>query len=171
MGSHCQRLGITTAVNDGDGFVFGPDGMARWGLYGAAGLLLRHTDQAGTCRYLVACRSAHVHHGGTWGIPGGALRRGETPEDGARREAEEEFAGIPDYVVADVIVTDYGGWTYSTVVADVAELVDLEPATWEHTRARWVTLDELAHLPLHPGFATSGERLVLIVNGFGSRLR
>ena len=40
---------------------------------------------------------------------------------------------------------------YSTVVADVAEMVTLEPVTAENTASKWVTLDEMAHLPLHPG--------------------
>jgi ADP-ribose pyrophosphatase YjhB (NUDIX family) len=76
---------------------------------------------------------------------------GESPEDGARREAEEEFAPVPGYTVAEVIVYDAGGWSYSTVVADVAAPVTLEPVTWEHTQTRWATLGEMARLPLHPG--------------------
>ena len=145
--------------SSGDGWVSADDGELRWGLYGAAGLLLRHIDQDGTVRYLVAKRSPHVHHGGTWGIPGGALNRGETPEDGARREAEEEFAPVPDYVVADVILEDFGGWTYSTVVADVVAPVTVEPASWEHTRTRWATVEQMTHLVLHPGLAGLMPRL------------
>ncbi len=95
----------------GDGWVMAADGELRWGLYGAAGLLLRHTDEAGDCQYLLGRRSPDVHHGGTWGIPGGALHRGEAPEAGAQREAEEEFGPMPDYVVAQVIVEDAGGWS------------------------------------------------------------
>lgn len=135
------------------------DGELRWGLYGAAGLLLRHTDDAGTRRYLLARRSAGVHHGGTWGIPGGALNRGETPEDGAQREAGEEFAGIPAYRVAGAIVTDFGGWSYTTVVADVVSLVVVEPITYEHTEARWVSVERMARLRLHPGLVGLVPRL------------
>ncbi len=167
MGAYRERLGTAAAVKglarmptlSGDGWVLAADGEPRWGVYGAAGLLLRHTDEAGVARYLVARRSAEVHHGGTWGIPGGALHRGESPEDGARREAEEEFAGVPDYVVAEVLIYDAGGWTYSTVVADVISQVPLEPVTWEHTRSRWATVAEMTHLPLHPGLAALLPRL------------
>lgn len=142
----------------GDGWVLAADGQPRWGIYGAAGLLLRHTDEAGVRHYLVARRSAHVHHGRTWGIPGGALHRGESPEDGARREAEEEFGSMPAYAVAEVFVDDAGGWTYSTVVADIAALVNVEPITCEHTAARWATLDEMADLALHPGLSRALAR-------------
>ena len=108
--------------------------------------------------FSVIC-SAYRYHGGTWGIPGGALHRGETPEDGARREAVEEFGTVPDYAVAEVIADDARGWTNSTVVADVATPVDLEPVTWEHTTARWVTPEEATHLPLHPGLSVAGLAL------------
>ncbi len=79
----------------GDGWVLAADGEPRWGLYGAAGLLLRH-QEPGVTRFLIAERAPQVHHGGTWGFPGGALHRGEKPEEGARREAQEEFVGVPD---------------------------------------------------------------------------
>ena len=72
----------------------------------------------------------------------------------ARREAEEEFGTLPPYTVAEVLVdrpVGAGGWSYSTVVADVAEMVDLDPVTAENTAGRWVTVEEMAHLPLHPG--------------------
>ena len=161
MGARGKRLGPAVTVRTssrqdevlGDGWVVAADGELRWGIYGAAGLLLRHTDEVGEYRYLVAMRSPHVHHGRTWGIPGGALHRHETPEDGARREAEEEFGPMPDYEVAEVIVHDFGGWTYSTVVGDVVTLDMVEPVTYEHTEARWVTHEEVTHLPLHPGLA------------------
>jgi ADP-ribose pyrophosphatase YjhB (NUDIX family) len=140
----------------GDGFIVGTDGVERWGLYGAAGLLLRHTDDAGTIRYLLAERSALVQHPLTWAYPGGALRRDETPEAGAVREFAEEFGVRPTYAVAEVIVDrpeGGGGWFYATVVADVAEPVTLgRVTTWENTgRVCWATRAEMAVLRLHPG--------------------
>ena len=155
---------------DGDGFVTGPDGIPRWGLYGAAGLLLRHTDEQGVTRYLLAERSRYVMEPGTRAFPGGALRRGEAPEAGALREAEEEFAAIPPHTVAEVIVDrppGAGAWFYATVVADVdrdgVRVTDsiLEPTTWENTGAcRWVTPEEATRLPLHPGVAGLLGRLL-----------
>ena len=38
-------------MSDDEEFVVGPDGVARWGVYGAAGQLLRHTRRQ-RCRPL-----------------------------------------------------------------------------------------------------------------------
>ena len=75
----------------GDGFVRAADGKPRWGIYGAAGVLVRHVD-GDEHWYFLARRSEHTHRGGTWAIPGGALDHGESPLEGALRELEEEIA-------------------------------------------------------------------------------
>ena len=62
----------------GDGFITVADGTPRWGRFGAAGVLLRHSD-GNDVAYLLALRSLHCHRGGTWAIPGGAIDEGETP--------------------------------------------------------------------------------------------
>jgi 8-oxo-dGTP diphosphatase len=49
-------------------------------------------------------------------------------------------------------------WTYTTVIADAAELLDTVPNR-ESAELRWVVEDQVADLPLHPGFAASWERL------------
>lgn len=149
----------------GDGWIAGTDGIARWGVYGAAGLLLRHTDHHGITRYFLAERGPYVHHPGTWAYPGGALHHGETVEEGARREATEEFGTLPPYVVAEVVVDRpvcAGGWFYATVVADVGDEATLEPVTHENTSGRWFSAEEMNRRPLHPGIAVppwpSGDR-------------
>ena len=60
-------------------------GHLHWGAQGGAGLLLRCAPERGKVLYLLVQRSRWVDHGGTWGIPGGALHEGETAESGARR--------------------------------------------------------------------------------------
>jgi 8-oxo-dGTP diphosphatase len=136
-----------------------------WGRYGAAGLLLRAPRPDGTPAVLLQHRAVWSHQGGTWALPGGARDSHETPEQTAVREAREE-AGLPAErlsVRATVItaeVTGIGGthWTYTTVVADADELLHTVPNR-ESTELRWVGEDEVAALPLHPGFAASWQRL------------
>ncbi|GFG73485.1 NUDIX hydrolase [Mycobacterium botniense] len=149
---------------DGDGWVVS-DGVAYWGRYGAAGLLLRAPRADGTPAVLLQHRAQWSHQGGTWGLPGGARDSHETPEQTAVREAREE-AGLPveqlsvraTVVTAEVFGAGGSHWTYTTVVADAAELLRTVPNR-ESTELRWVGEDEVAHLPLHPGFAASWPRL------------
>ena len=49
-------------------------------------------------------------------------------------------------------------WSYTTVIADAPELLETTPNR-ESSELRWVAEDEVADLPLHPGFAASWERL------------
>ena len=50
------------------------------------------------------------------------------------------------------------GWTYTTVIADAPELLETVPNR-ESSELRWVAEEEVAELPLHPGFAASWDRL------------
>lgn len=140
----------------GDGFIRVADGTARWGLFGAAGVLVRHGE-----RVFVAQRSLHCHNGGTWAMPGGALDLDETPLDGALREFAEEIGHrLTEYEVAEVHEDDHGGWSYWTIVLDVAEPFD-PPAElhWETADVAWVTFDELARYELFPAFRATLEKL------------
>ena len=135
----------------GDGFVQLADGSRRWGLYGAAGLLVRHVDgDTGAVSYFVALRSQHTHMGGTWAVPGGALTHSESPVEAAVREFREEVGMIlsPERV-AHIHEDDHGGWSYWTIVVDVDERFPLPTTTnWETAEVRWATEEELATLPL-----------------------
>lgn len=148
----------------GDGFVVLADGSRRWGLYGAAGLLVRHLDATtGVPSFFVALRSPLTHMGGTWAVPGGALAHGETPVEAAMREFREEVGlEVAPGQVALVHEDDHGGWSYWTVVIDVAERFPLPTAVnWETSEVRWVDGDELAALALLAPF-----RATLTVLGF-----
>jgi 8-oxo-dGTP diphosphatase len=150
---------------DGDGWVVSESGAHYWGRYGAAGLLLRAPRRDGTPAVLLQHRAVWSHQGGTWGLPGGARDSHESPEETAVREALEE-AGLPAerLAVRGALVTaevaGIGGthWSYTTVVADAAELLHTVPNR-ESAEMRWVAEDEVADLPLHPGFAASWQRL------------
>jgi 8-oxo-dGTP diphosphatase len=150
---------------DGDGWVVSDTGAAFWGRHGAAGLLLRAPRPDGSAAVLLQHRAPWSHQGGTWGLPGGARDSHETPEQAAVREAHEE-AGLPANqltVRTTVITAEVSGsggacWSYTTVIADASELLETTPNR-ESAELRWVAEEEVADLPLHPGFAASWQRL------------
>lgn len=126
-------------------------GHLHWGARGGAGLLLRHVSAQGGASYLLQLRSKSVDYGGTWGIPGGAIRDGETPEMAARREAEEEIGSLPPYRVTGIEVQDCGGnWKFYIVAADVADDF-LAYCVRETDATGWFTLADMHVLLLHPG--------------------
>ena len=147
-------------VTSGDGFIVLADGSRRWGRFGAAGVLLRHRDHDGDW-YFLALRSAFTHKGGTWALPGGAIDLHETPEQAAVREfAEEIGVALEVYELAHIYEDSHGGWSYWTVVLDVAERFDPPPSfNWETEDARWVHHTELSAMPLFDAFAVTIARL------------
>lgn len=143
---------------DGDGWTRCGQGHRHWGIYGAAGLLVRHGDHV-----LLQHRALWSHHGGTWGILGGARNRGESAERAALREAGEEAGLDPAAVtVAGHFVDDHGGWSYVTVIARATTAMPLTALTQETIEMRWVPVGEMHGLPLHPGFAASWPRVAAV---------
>jgi 8-oxo-dGTP diphosphatase len=143
----------------GDGFITLADGTARWGKFGAAGVLVRCGD-----RHFVAQRSLHCHNGGTWAVPGGALDLDETPLEGALREFAEEIGiRLSDYDVVTIFEDDHGGWSYWTIVLEVPEPFE-PPAVlhWETAATAWVTAEELLGMELFPAFRAALRHLGVV---------
>jgi 8-oxo-dGTP diphosphatase len=135
-------------------------GHRHWGRFGAAGLLLRARRPASPPLILLQHRALWSHHGGTWGLPGGARDRGETAMQTALREAAEETTlEVATLRVETSLVDEHGGWSYTTVVAATPEPVRIHTRGAEGLAVRWVPEDEVTHLPLHPGFAATWPRL------------
>ncbi|WP_407318572.1 NUDIX hydrolase [Isoptericola halotolerans] len=160
----------------GDGWVVCGD-HRHWGLHGAAGLfLVRRAPAApdGTPEpvtdVVLQHRATWSHHGGTWGIPGGAVSPGETPTQGALREAGEE-AGIDPAAVRVVAehVLDHDVWSYTTVLAEAVDGARTEVAATdpESIEVRWVPLADVAGLDLHPAFAAALPHLVRLLEDDG----
>ncbi|AQZ67659.1 NTP pyrophosphohydrolase [[Actinomadura] parvosata subsp. kistnae] len=148
------------AAKDGDGWAECAQGHRHWGVHGASGLLVVHHDEAGVPYVLMQKRSWWSHHGGTWGLPGGARDSHEDAVTTALREAREEAALAGDGLrVQGVYLDDHGGWAFETVIAESAELLAAVPANRESTELRWLPLPEVAERKLHPGFAATWSDL------------
>jgi 8-oxo-dGTP pyrophosphatase MutT (NUDIX family) len=146
--------------HDGDGWVECVGGHRHWGRFGAAGLLVHRSGGDGAMEVLLQHRVEWSHHGGTWGLLGGARHRDEPPVAAALREAAEEAGVIAEAVqVSGVYVDDHGGWAYSTAVA--AEIADTgaHATSAETVEVTWWPVARLSELPLHPGFAQSWPAL------------
>ena len=148
-------------MTDGDGWTRCTLGHRHWGRFGAAGLLVVTTDEDPSV--LLQHRAPWSHGGDTWGVPGGACHRDETPEQAARRETVEETRlAVDQLTVVHDHVADHGTWRYTTFVALTARRLPVT-AEQESIDLRWVPVDQVEHLPLHPAFAAAWPALRLVL--------
>lgn len=148
----------------GDGWVQCDCGQRHWGLHGAAGLLLLAAG-AKRNQLLVALqhRAAWTHQGGTWGLPGGARQPAETAAQAAVREAAEEAGLDPAHVqVLTETSLEHPQWSYTTVIArtHTKDRVPVYASDPEGTEVRWIPVNEVATLPLHPAFGQTWAQLL-----------
>jgi 8-oxo-dGTP diphosphatase len=126
-------------------------GHIHWGNQGAAGFLFRHAGVQGEPSFLLQQRSTTVDYPSTWGIPGGAIRDGESPEAAAKREFQEEIGPLPSYRITGINVQDCGGkWQFHMILADVDEEF-LAFCGKETAATGWFTQNDMTNLQLHPG--------------------
>ncbi len=149
------------AARDGNGWVRCALGHRHWGRFGAAGLLAYvPADAASPGWILMQRRTWWSHHGGTWGLPGGARDSHESPIAAAFREAAEECGVPPEAATPRGIFTDdHGGWSYTTVLAQAASRFAVRSDDDESDEVGWVPEADVATLGLHPGFALHWPRL------------
>lgn len=147
----------------GDGFVRCRDGHVRWGRFGAAGALFVHRGIDGAT-VMLQKRSAWAHEGGTWSVAGGALDLGETPVEGALREATEEVGEIPDHrVIGEFVFAPTDDWAYTTVVVEVDERFGAS-INFETDAVGWFSLDEVDDLACHAGFLAAWPGLRALID-------
>lgn len=147
------------SVRDGDGWVACGCGSKHWGLHGAAGLLLVRDRMI-----LMQHRAPWVHNGDTWGIPGGARDSHETVFEGALREAQEEIGIDGAHITTLTTHTDdHGPWRYDTVIVAASENLVAHAANEESHEVRWVAIEEVEQLNLHPSFANNWPALRVLI--------
>jgi 8-oxo-dGTP pyrophosphatase MutT (NUDIX family) len=131
-----------------------PVTYARGGKVRAAGILFLSPER----EVLLLHRSKDEQdHPSEWAFPAGKLEKGETPDGAARRETREETSYDHDGGLSPFMHRDSHGVDFTTYLAH-SERFDPK-LNHEHDRAKWVTLDEAATLPLHPGVKAALEKL------------
>ena len=140
------------------------DGHVRWGIYGAAGVVFVVRDTHGEPHVMLQKRSAMAHEGGNWSCAGGALDLGETPYDGALREASEEVGQVPGTprLLGKYVFAPATDWSYTTIVVEVDEPFG-ESMNFETDAVEWYRLDQVDQLALHFGFASAWPHLQQII--------
>ena len=143
------------SARDGDGWIQCACGNKHWGLNGAAGILLIRGTQI-----LLQHRAPWVHNGDTWGIPGGARDSHESVLEAAIREAKEETGIDPVHLTPiQTFSDDHGSWRYDTVIAYASDDLVAHELNDESHEVRWVEIDEVDELTLHPSFEKSWPTL------------
>jgi 8-oxo-dGTP diphosphatase len=147
---------------DGDGWIECSCGNKHWGIHGAAGVLIFRNSQI-----LLQHRAPWVHNGDTWGIPGGARDSHESVIEGAFREAVEE-TGVDTALLQPVhtYCDDHGNWKYETVLAQASDGLIAHEVNDESHEVRWVEIDQVDLLNLHPSFRNSWPELKKLLNNF-----
>jgi 8-oxo-dGTP diphosphatase len=150
------------AARDGDGWVECACGNKHWGLNGAAGILILRQAEI-----LLQHRAPWVHNGDTWGIPGGARDSHESTIEGAFREAVEETGIDIDLLTPlHTFCDDHGSWKYETVIARAEAGLVAHEVNDESHEVRWVHIDQVTDMQLHPSFAKSWPVLKEMLNDF-----
>ncbi|HDH03404.1 MAG TPA: CoA pyrophosphatase [Actinobacteria bacterium] len=125
----------------------------------AAAVAVTLVDQNGQAAFVITRRADHLHHhAGQWALPGGRIDAGETAEQAALRELQEE---VDADVAGDAILgrlDDYqtrSGFVITPVVV-WAEGVDMTPNPDEVAEIHRVPIADLDR-PDSPRFVTIAE--------------
>jgi 8-oxo-dGTP pyrophosphatase MutT (NUDIX family) len=104
---------------------------------------------------------AKLSYRNSWGVPGGLLKRGETPEDAARREVLEEVGMAVELLGDPSVVVDEEAQRVDVVFrgrpARGADADEPCPCSPEIVEVAWFPADDLPDLQ----FETSGALMAL----------
>lgn len=116
-----------------------------WGKQGAGALIIARD----TGRVFLVLRSAKVKEPGTWGLVGGAIDEGESPDTALRREVYEEVAYTGDIELHRGHAFKSDTFTYHNFIG-VVESEFSPQLNWESDDAGWFDINKLPS-PLHFG--------------------
>jgi 8-oxo-dGTP pyrophosphatase MutT (NUDIX family) len=115
-----------------------------------AGALIFSTD---TGRVLVVKRSSSCDSPNTWCCGGGGVEKGETIQQGLKRELMEELGFTDPIKLIHYHRSESPDFVYHNHIGVIDE--EFEPKlNSEHTEYKWCNPDQLPE-PLHPKFAES----------------
>lgn len=119
----------------------------------AAGILFLSPQK----EVLLMRRAGKDHHG-EWGLPAGGIEKGETPQEAARRETEEEAGYMHDGALSPFMHSVRDGVDFTTFLAQSDRF---KPRlNDEHDDAMWITPAQAEKdLPLHPGVKAALQKL------------
>jgi 8-oxo-dGTP diphosphatase len=153
------------AARDGDGWIQCQCGSKHWGKFGAAGILIFRDIDSTRREIFLQHRAPWVHNGDTWGIPGGARDSHESITEAALREAHEETGILSEHLTPLALFSDdHGDWRYDTVLAAADPRLLADAPNDESQEMRWVEVNEVTMLTLHPSFAKTWSDLRQILN-------
>lgn len=153
------------AARDGDGWIQCQCGNKHWGKFGAAGILIFRDIDSTRREIFLQHRAPWVHNGDTWGIPGGAKDSHESITEAALREAHEETGILSEHLTPLALFSDdHGDWRYDTVLAAALPQLLADAPNDESQEMRWVEVNEVTMLTLHPSFAKTWSDLRQILN-------
>lgn len=110
---------------------------------------------------LLLKRHPETISGGKWCLPGGKLEEGETRQEGALREFQEEVGlnlslnRLTHLGTVYICLSEYA-YDFAIYQIHFADKPELQLNLKEHTEALWVTHSNALHLPLIHG----GERIL-----------
>jgi 8-oxo-dGTP diphosphatase len=137
-------------------------------------------------KILLLKRSPKTNHPNKWGLPGGHIEDGESPLEGAHREAEEEMGGLPSVMrAAGEYDLKRDGRRYIAfhyeLTPEAAE--GFEPVlNFEHTAWEWMDFARAMQMSLHPPARLALEKIMSdkplkevtdtsVIRAVGTRLR
>jgi 8-oxo-dGTP pyrophosphatase MutT (NUDIX family) len=162
---------------NGDGYA----APGLWGKYGAAGVMIKNTDENGVERYLMVQRGPGVENKGIWQLAGGAIDSKETPEQGAAREIFEEIGAPQEYLstmqhkgthAVAVPIAGKDDWVYHNIAAEAPTMFKPKVDGTETGDAKWLTKDEIQVIvddgKMHPALAKELDKVFALYDGNGN---